>query len=478
MDAGGALTWLHLTLVHLLPWAGGFVLSRFLLGLRGQGALALHLGIGGAVGMPLAAAGLWLVSAAGVPMTMPVALIATLLVGVALATPLWLVGRKLGGAELSSVVAKRSEQLDAQRLSRILIVVIAALVLLRFVSLLPDVTQRPLFPWDAWKTWAWKARVWFENRELLPFLSSGHWETAGADRYVIDGVDHPDFISLVFLWSALALGEWNDRLIGLAWLFAGIWSCLMTWGVLRFAGLPRVLSWLGCYLLISLPMVASHIALFGYADIWVMLYLQVFSVGLVLWARRPCWQFGLLMLTAAGMMVLTKDTGGYWLPALAMGVIATRLSDRLLSWSAAVAILLLGVVVWQGFDPMAWLSAGRYTLNLQPLGEVLPAIARHMFVWLDWHLLWFLVPLAFVGAFRFGLHNPQLRAVLWLCVLLLGTVFAGFLATRAGQYAVIGTLFSRVLLQAAPAFILLIVMVGWEWAGHAASDKTLGPEHP
>lgn len=462
MTTGGALTLLHLLLVHLVPWGIGYLLIRNLLSLQGTGSLTLQLGLGGAASMPLAAASLWLVDASEQSLSMGAAMAALFLLGLTLWLMTFAVKRASGAAALPATDLIQADRIDGRAVARTISLVLAGLIALRLLSLLPDITQRPLFPWDAWKVWAWKARVWFEQKELVSFVSSSHWPTADANTYVIDGVNHPNFVSLVFLWSALALGEWNDRLIGLAWFLAGCWCCLMTWGLLRFAGLPRVFGWLGVYLLVSLPLVAAHIALFGYADLWVMVYFLVFSVGLVLWARDARWEFAVVMLLAAVMMALTKDTGGYWAPALVLAIIATRLSVRVFGVALVVVTVLAGVSVWLGYDPVAMLSGGRYQLSPQPTMEVLAAIGRHLFVWLDWHLLWYLMPLILGLGFLLRRQDPGLRALLWLSLLVLCTAIAGFVGSRAAAYAILGTLFGRVLLSVVPAFILLLAMVGWE----------------
>lgn len=470
MTSGGALTLLHLLLIHLVPWGIGFVVIRTLIPFQGAGSLSLQLGIGGATGMPLVAASLWLVDFSGQPLSMGAAMAALFLFGLAIWLVTLVVARLRASGPATAFDQAKADRFDGQALVRAMSMVLIGLVALRLVSLLPDLTQRPLFPWDAWKTWAWKARVWFEHRELLSFVPSSQWAAADASTYVIDGVDHPGFVSLIFLWSALALDEWNDRLIGLAWFLAGVWCCLMTWGVLRFSGLPRVFSWLGVYLLVSLPLITAHIALFGYADLWVMLYFLVFSVGLVLWAGQARWEFAVLMLLAAVMMALVKDTGGYWAPALVLAIAAARLPAMMFGIGLMSLAVIAGIAYWLGLDPVAMLSAGRYQISPELSMEVLTAIAKHLFVWLDWHLLWYVMPLILVLGFQLRRQDAGMRAILWLSLLVLGTAAAGFVGSRAGAYAVAGTLFSRVLLIVVPAFVVLVVMVGWEATKRWAPD--------
>ena len=428
----------------------------------GAGARPLILGLGGAAGPPMCAASLWLLDFSGIALTLGHALLTVSALGFVTLLLTHTLVRLRSFPLTGSAVGLEASRIDSSRLARFVGWMLVALVAVRLCSLLMDVTQRPLFPWDAWKTWAWKARVWFEAGALLPFQSSGTWVSAPANEYVIDGVNHPGFVSLVMLWSALAVGEWNDRFIGLPWFMIGIWSAFLLWGILRFLGKPKLLCWLAVYLLLSLPLVNSHIALFGYSDLWMMFHFAVFSTGFVIWARRPGWSALSIMAFAAVMLSLTKDSGVYWLPALVIAVVVTRISDRVLLPAIFGLSVLGAVALWVGIDPVALLSSGRYQVTFQPVGDALRAIGKHMFVWLDWHLLWYVMPFALAFAFWLRKQSNVLRGMFLLAVVLLGTAVAGFVGTRAAEYAMVGTLFGRVLLAIVPVFVLLLCLSVWE----------------
>lgn len=454
--------WLSLVVAHLAPWLIGYLVVWQLFRFSGAGSRPLLLGLGGAAAPPLCAASLWLLDALGQPLTMGNALLAAFSLGLLLLLMSHVLARLRSASPAVGVPGANASRFDAWKVARIAAWILMALIALRLLSLLVDVTQRPLFPWDAWKIWAWKARVWFESGALLPFAPSGKWASAPADQYVIEGVNHPGFVSLVILWSATAVGDWNDRLIGLPWFLVGIWSALLSWGILRFLGQPKLLCWLAVYLLLSLPLVNAHMALFGYADLWMMFHFLVFSVGFLLWVREPRWGSMSIMVSAMALMSLTKDTGVYWLPALVLAVLSTRLPDRILLPAFGIMVILAALFVWLGFDPVALLSSGRYQISSQSISEVILAIGKHMFVWLDWHLLWYLMPFVMLLAFRLRYRSQLLRATLLLGVIVLCTMIAGFVGTRAAEYAMIGTLFGRVLLATVPVFVLLLCLTAWE----------------
>ncbi len=462
MLSGDALLLFELVVMQAIPWAAGIAAVAMLLPLRGPGSLALTLGLGGAAAMPLATGSLRLVDAGSG--TLNVGLCAFFLIVLTIVCLVPALLRRRNSAVWANVSHPSELQIAATggSLARLVTALLAALVIIRLASLLPDLMYRPVFPWDAWKTWVWKARVWFESGSLVAFAQSDQWILATADQYVIEGVNHPDFVSLVALWSALSFDQWDDRWIGIPWLLVGVWSALMMYGLCRFLGLSRLLAWLGTYLLISLPMLASHIALWGYADVWVMLFFQVFTVACLLWAGRPKWEFVLLMALAVLMMALSKDTGLYWLPGLLLAMAAARWSGRVI----VLAVVAGGAglaALWIGYDPLSLLSGGRYSAALQPVGPVLAAIGRQMFFTADWHLLWCLVPVAMLINWRCAAtgklrQRAEMLSAVWLCLAVLGVALLGFLGSRAGAYAVSGTLLGRVLLQITPIFVVLLVL--------------------
>ena len=463
MTDAGPLVYLNLLLLHLLPWALGAGAVWLLLPLAGPGRRTLCLGLGAALGLALMALSIRLADYAGMTLGIWQIVMVLCLLGAGLMALAVGIRAVLAPAACQAVRDEYSADIEGWPPARILMWVLIALVVLRLVSLLPDLLLRPVFPWDAWKLWAWKARIWFEVGELVQFAPSAQWPTAGPGEFVMEGVDHPNLVSLIMLWSAIAVGTWDDSLVGVGWLMAGLSAGLMVFGMLRHLGTPVAMAWLGVYLMISAPMVSTHIALFGYADLWVMLYFLVFAVGLVFWVRRPSWWPLAVMIFGVVMMALAKDTGIYWLPVLVLAWLAVMLSNRVLVILLAAGLALAAGFAILGVDPLAWLSSGRYGLDPQMPMAALQGMGRHMFVWLDWHLAWYLLPVIIVLAVMRAGQVPELRALLVFSLLSLAVAFGGFLVTRAAEYAAVGTLFSRILLQVYPVLVLLAVLTLWRY---------------
>lgn len=438
----------------LLPCLGALLASRLWLPLQGPGAWPLHIGLSCLGGPLLTAAALGLMRMTGWALSPAPALLALGLVVVMVTVP-GLVSGRLAGPLGAARPDRAADLVFSPRLDRWLWSILLALVALRLLTLLPDLLLRPVFPWDAWKTWAWKARAWFEAGELIAFAPAREWLQAPADAFVIDGVDHPDTVSLMLLWSAIALGRWDDSLLGLPWLLCGIGMALILYGLLILRHAPALIAMLAVYVLLSLPILATHIVLYGYADLWMAGLFTAFAAGLSLWMRQPDFRFLVLMIASASAMVLVKDTGSYWVPVLIAAALARFVPARWLVLGLA-AVLLAGLLMLVSpIDPIALLTANRFILDPRPMGETAAGMARHLFVWLDWHLLAWLLPLILAWGWRQAAHEADIRGLLTLICLGLLALLLAFTLTRAAEYAVIGTLFSRMLLQIVPAIIML-----------------------
>ncbi len=143
------------------------------------------------------------------------------------------------------------------------------LIVVRVTTLGLEIVWRPLFPWDATTHWATKARVWFEYNRIVPFVTKdAWWEIGGAGIFTDLHPHYPVAVPLLQVWMNLALGRWDESLMNLPWLL-----CLMAlgsafYGQLRALGLGPVLAIAFVYLLLSMPLLNTHVALAGYADIF------------------------------------------------------------------------------------------------------------------------------------------------------------------------------------------------------------------
>ena len=273
------------------------------------------------------------------------------------------------------------------RWQQALFIFVIAIIILRFAGLGLEIIWRPLFAWDAWNQWATKARVWYEWGRLVPFVPADIWLSSGATQVYTDSAPHyPATIPLLQVWMSYSLGQWDDSLMNLPWLQCGIALGLAFYGQARLWGVSSLAAMIFTYFLLSLPLLNTHIALAGYADLFMATVYGLAAMAFFHWARSRDRRQGLLALLLILSCSLIKIPGQIWmltfLPAL--WVILMPRTGMII-----VAVLaVLGVAALLVLDRTQLVILG-YTLHTEfsPVGE---PILRNIFVMDNWHLFWYL----------------------------------------------------------------------------------------
>lgn len=284
-------------------------------------------------------------------------------------------GERSEGAEILS---------NSLRWQHALFFFLFAIIILRFAGLGLEIIWRPLFAWDAWNQWATKARVWYEWGRLVPFVPADIWLSSGATQAYTDSAPHyPATVPLLQVWMSYALGRWDDSLMNLPWLQCGIALGLAFYGQARLWGVAPLAAMIFTYFLLSLPLLDTHIALAGYADLFMATVYGLAAMAFFHWARTRDHRQGLLALLLVLSCPLIKIPGQIWMltfvPALWVALIP-RTGMIVVAALGAAALLVLG---------RTQLVILGYTLHTEfsPVGE---PILRNVFVMDNWHLFWYL----------------------------------------------------------------------------------------
>ncbi|MEH6587192.1 MAG: hypothetical protein V7720_11565 [Halioglobus sp.] len=349
-----------------------------------------------------------------------------------------------------------------------------------------EILNRPVFPWDAWQTWMYRSKAWFYLGNVVPLDSALAWEQGKATAaYNTYGAGYPKFVSVIALWAATALGEWNEPLINLPTLFCGIALALAFYGHCREAELPRWSSALGTYFLVSIPLLGSHLALAGQADIWQTAFTGLGFISL-LWGivRGGNWYKGLgLALILLGLTV--KNEGLVWF-ATALALLAITARPRLFAILALTATAIVAV---------AWVSGIHY-VELPVIGGLginsgriyVPVIGNFRLMefslWDDywanffqsstWHLLWPLLITCALGLVALP-RGPLRQAVASLLLLLLATQVAIFSFTEQGLWAEDWTAINRLPMHMVPVLIFCLLISTRELSGYRATGNSKIP---
>ena len=339
---------------------------------------------------------------------------------------------------------------------------------LRFASLAAEIMWRPLYPWDAWMQWATKARVWFDLGRIVPFVRSDVWLSGATTAYFDASPDNPSTVPLLQVWSCVALGRWDDSAMNWPWLCMLLALTLAVYGSLRRAGLSLVGALTGAYLVASLPLLDTHAALAGYADLMLAGVYSCAALALHRWALRRDARDVALALLFALACPLVEISGMVWALTLVPGVIVARFPRRgpkLMAFGFGMAALV--VLVLAQSEPA--LLGYSLHLDYQPPWHSLAA--AYLFSG-SWHLLWYaVIALAIIGARR--LVRPPLAPLAMIAASGFGVLFIAFAFPGAMSVVQFGTV-NRATLQLAPLLTCLCVLL---W--HELTTPGLAPtRHP
>lgn len=443
--AGGKSRLLWIVLAIFSPWCVGTILLPMIRNRPVRPFMDLTLGL--LVGQSLTMCLLYLsfrFTGASQARTITVALAIT-------ATTLWVsyftlrAGARRG--EFPYALPRQAPR--AAPLVRALLILIAVSLGTRFLFMLADVANVPIRGDDAISIWLYRARCIAATDQLSFDRASAHYLGGSIPGY-------PVFLSLIAAWIPLVVGGWSEPLAVLWW---PLWYFILvlTVGLGLRKWLPAFEATLAAWIVASLPLLCVHVCRPGYADLPLAVFLTAAVLCGLQWrasARLADLLTFLIFLTAAACL---KREGPFLALIVAAALVAAgiqpiramRVRSRILGAAA-----LLAAVVWcfavldfsEQRDALA--GIGWYPAAFLPL-------VRHAFAWSSFNVLFWLcgVLLACIAVHR---GAQERRVTLLLSLGLLGFVAAVFLVTPQVRFALNNQTPSRLLLQVAPAIILLL----------------------
>ena len=402
--------------------------------------------------------------------------------------PDWIIAACVGGAVLAGWSLHRRSDIDpevapgravtagAPGAVRWLGAVLLGMAVLHGLFSAVEILVQPVFPWDGWTVWVYRAKAWFFAGEMAPIVSKQAWLAAeSAVVYSTPALAYPLLPSLMPLWAALSLGAWHESLVNLPTLATGLAVALGLAGCVRGSGGGRLAAALAAYLLLSTPLFGVHMSLGGYGDLWMAAYAGL-GMTAVLWGllegRRQGLVLGLVLLALATGV---KAEGWVWLGLAAAVVLLASVRPRTLAALAGAAALMAGVAWLTGWTVIDTPGPGQIgyrdghlyvplkgiiRLERVDVGE---AYLRNAFLMGNWHLLWVMVIAALVGLTLQA--RTRLARVAWAFflpfALIQGAIFG---LTTEGAWARDYTAVNRMPLQMLPAVIYLLVVTaqrGW-----------------
>ena len=358
------------------------------------------------------------------------------------------------------------------RWQRIAWVALVAWLALRFATLAVEVSSRPLYPWDAWDQWATKARVWYELGHIVPFVPA-EAGLGGAGAYFDTSPANPSTVPLLQAWSAIALGRWDDAATNWPWLLMLVALTLAVYGALRDADLPPLGALAAAYLVASLPLLDTHVALAGYPDLMLSGVYALAALALHRWALRRDFRDAALALVLALACTTIDASGRVLMMTLLPGVVVAlwpRQGIKVVAWSFGAGLLVL-LFLMRG-TPL--LSALPYHLDYASPWH---ALGEDYFLLGSWHLLWYVaLVLAAIGARRLVRQPLAPLAMVVTSALAWIIIAAAFSDDLAGWFPSARAV-NRLSLHVAPLLACLCTLL-WRELTALEASPLLAPSPP
>jgi hypothetical protein len=449
----------------LLVWMAGIALVAVVPRPRGAfiapGEIAWLVGAGFLVGAFVLTLWMRALSLAGIPFGRAAIGVPLLLLAGAGA---WLSWRRDDG-ELARAFRAALRSLAARDLSgwtRALWFAVVAWLVLRYALLFADVVTQPLYPWDAWIQWATKARVWFEAKAMVPFVTTDVWLVANG-TYTDASPAYPATVPLWQVWSCIALGRYDDAWMNVPWWFVAVAFVFAIYGALRRMAFDPPAALVGTWIVVSLPLIDMHVALAGYADLPMAAYFTLAALATLAWIRTRTAYDAALALLLVLACPLIKTPGIVWAATLVPGILLALVPRH------GVKIVAVGFVL--GLAALAVLSqTAPVVLNYQLHLDFAPswsALFESFFMLANWNLLWYGVIAAAV------LAGPRLAApdvAPFTAIIATGALFLfivfGF--TNARAWVETQTTINRAVLHLAPLVAVWMLVAFRAWADRTA----------
>lgn len=343
----------------------------------------------------------------------------------------------------------------------------------RAAIMLNEVLLRPTYPWDAWDAWAVKSKAWFLVGHYVPFVDVAKWITrAPQELFTGPAWEYPSTLAWMQVWFASAAGGWIEPFVNLPWF--ALWIGLLAghYGQWRALGVSRLRSIAFVYALGSLPLIQTHVALAGYADLWIATLFGFSVLAWLRWLERRERDQLVLAIVCAAILPLIKHEGLVW--ALCLGAIMIFAAmPRRWRWRT-LGGLLVGAVIVGVFGGLAlmptifgWVRSGSHAVELPVVGSLVfgwhgdaaIGIIYGLFVQPNWHLLWWLVPAIVFFRWKVLMRSESLRMLGLLLGGCVGLLLILFLFTDAARWAESYTAVNRLIMHLVPSLVTFLALL-------------------
>ena len=332
-----------------------------------------------------------------------------------------------------------------------------AWVVLKIALAVFEVVRQPLLSWDAWTTWLMRSRVWVESGGYVPFTdpATALGRTMG---YSIEASAYPELVSWISAWSAAWGGSWSESNAVLPWIALAVVLPLGVYAGLRRVAVPPTLAITAVWALLSLPLLATHLAMAGYADLWLATSLAFGLMAGFQWLRSGSSPDLIVTILCVLIAARVKPEGLIWAALFPMVLLAVR--SGVTTLLALLLAGLLGMLILFQLDGVRVVVPVLGTLTFGWPASI-SEVGWHLWIYGNWQLLFWLLGAVLLAVLLTARHYPidkaRLGLLAWVIASVGGFLFL-FLWTDSAEWARLGTANNRVLLQLVPGLVFWLAV--------------------
>ena len=296
----------------------------------------------------------------------------------------WIAHRRGIGARVAVAGAWRTlAARDLPQPARVAWLALVAWIAVRFALLLVEVALRPLYAWDAWSAWATKAKAFFAMRTLVPFVDLAEWANATTPAWFDAAPWQPATLPLLQAWIATAMGAWDDAGVALPWWLFLLALVLVVYGEVRRRGASSLHALVAAWLVATLPLAGTQVALAGYADLPLAAAFALGTLAGVRAIQARSAVDAVAAVAALASLALYKASGWAWIAVALPGLVASALGP---AWHRRIGVLV--VVAATAIVGVAarfpTLAVGRVNFAYEPAWD---AFVTDSLLLANWHLV-------------------------------------------------------------------------------------------
>ena len=324
----------------------------------------------------------------------------------------------------------------------------------------------PLTSWDAWNGWVAKAKIWYFQGINQNIVHPTKW-LLQENNYANTIAHYPDGLSLLYVFNAGFFG-WQETALNAIYPAAFFAFLLAFYGNLKqYTNANYAI--IATAVFASLPFVASHVVLAGYADFWIASYLFLCIANIYCYTYSPNSITRIKILIFALSMLAFKLIAWVWLIILFFSFVIVKLSIRKRKWFYISFLIIC--VIWYFLGGFRFQTAFGL-LAIEPNLIQIPGLGSYKLIflntskaWLEalfysynWHILWFSLPFVLYIVSISKNKKPYNLSAIFLSFSTI-FLFVLFYMTYNSVFANDFTSSNRIVLHIVPIYLLFLSQV-------------------